>query len=80
MGIFNIVMSLFMYLIMIGGGYLCKSLTEDEISDFAGYRTTMSRKNKDTWKEANTYPGKILKLSGIIYLVPSLLVSNISDY
>jgi uncharacterized membrane protein len=40
---------------------------------FIGYRTTLSRKNKDTWNVANKLMGKIDLISGVIMLPVSAL-------
>ncbi|MCL2343487.1 MAG: SdpI family protein [Firmicutes bacterium] len=39
-----------------------------------GYRTTMSRKNKDTWIFANQYSGRLLIIFGVIALIVSAIV------
>lgn len=77
MGILSIVFSIFLSVILIGGGYLCKSVANGDINDYVGYRTKLSKKNADTWKEGNTYGGKVLIICGLVYLVISTALSII---
>jgi uncharacterized membrane protein len=76
-GIFSIVFSIFLSVVLIGGGYLCKSAANGGINDYAGYRTKLSKKNADTWKEGNTYGGKVLIICGLVYAVISTVCSII---
>lgn len=77
MGMLSIMFSIFLSLIIIGGGFMCKSIANDRPNNGTGYRTKLSKKNADTWKEANTYGGKMLTICGLIYLVLSLAFSII---
>ncbi|MDP4178574.1 MAG: SdpI family protein [Bacillota bacterium] len=75
MGIFSIMDSIFMSLIIIGGGFMCKSVANEKPNNGMGYRTKLSKKNLDTWKEANTYGGNMLIICGIVYFILSLTYS-----
>ena len=44
------------------------------INGLVGYRTTRSMKNKDTWKFANEYCGRLWYKLGLIMLVFSMLI------
>ena len=45
-----------------------------EINGVIGYRTTRSRKNKDTWKFAHDYCGRLWIKMGIVLVIPTVLV------
>lgn len=77
MVIFNILYSLFISFVIVGGGYLCKMIANNSTNDLVGYRTKRSKKNQETWKEGNTYAGRILTISGILYLILSLIFGTI---
>ena len=77
MGILSIGFSIFLSITLIGAGYLCKSAANGDIDDYAGYRTKLSKKNADTWKEGNTYGGKVLINCGLVYLLISTACSII---
>ena len=59
---------------MIITGYFMYKKPPKEINGVIGYRTTMSRKNMDTWKFAHDYCGRLWLKLGIILLVPSIIV------
>jgi uncharacterized membrane protein len=42
-----------------------------------GYRTTASKKNQDTWDEANMYAGKCMMLCGIFLILITVMVDYI---
>lgn len=75
MEIISIADSIFLSLILIGSGFMCKSMANGKANDGMGYRTKLSKKNADTWKEANIYGGKMLMVCGVVYLVLSLIGS-----
>lgn len=77
MFIFTIVDSIFLSLFIIGGGFLCKSVANENPHKGIGYRTKLSKKNVDTWKEANTYGGNVLIICGAVYLVLTLIFAII---
>ena len=66
--------NLLMPLLMIIGGYWMYKKPPGDINGLVGYRTTMSRKNKDTWAFAHDYCGKLWLRAGVILLVPSIIV------
>ncbi|MCQ2529312.1 MAG: SdpI family protein [Saccharofermentans sp.] len=68
------VCSLLIPLIMIIGGYLMWKRPPRNINSLMGYRTTMSKKNVDTWKFAHDYCGRLWLKFGLIILVPSIVV------
>ena len=45
-----------------------------EINGIIGYRTTMSSKNKDTWKFAQNYCGKLWLKLGLLLLIPTIII------
>lgn len=73
--IFTIAYAAFLSIILIGSGFLCKSSAKDKINDFIGYRTKLSKKNQDTWKEANIYGGNMIIISGILYFIANLFLT-----
>lgn len=77
MGIFSIMSAIFLSLIFIGSGFMCKSLANEKSNDGMGYRTKLSKKNADTWREANTYGGIVFIKCGIVYFVLSLILTII---
>ena len=58
---------------MIGFGMLWKNNPPKNINDLYGYRTSMYMKNKDTWKFAHKYIGRIWYMSGIVTTVLSVI-------
>ena len=66
--------NLLMPSIMVIAGYCMYKNPPKEINGLIGYRTAMSEKNKDTWAFAHDYCGKLWIKSGIILLVPTVLV------
>lgn len=75
--IFYIVMfvcNMLMPLIMLVGGYCMYKKPPKEINGFIGYRTTMSKKNKDTWIFAHDYCGRLWIKLGLILLLPTIFV------
>lgn len=68
------VCNLLMPLIMLIGGYCMYRKPPKEINGLVGYRTTMSKKNKDTWKFAHDYCGRLWIKLGFILLIPTILV------
>ena len=66
-------MDLIIPLTMIGFGRYFMKNTPKEINAVFGYRTSMSMKNKDTWKFAHKYCGKIWYVCGLIILPLTVL-------
>lgn len=60
--------------IMILAGFFMLKFPPKDINGFMGYRTTMSKKNKDTWDFAHRYCGKLWFILGIILLIPSVAI------
>ena len=58
---------------LIGGYYMCKRPPED-INSAMGYRTKRSKKNKDTWKFAHEYCGKLWIKVGANLLILTIVV------
>ncbi|MGC6175962.1 SdpI family protein [Lacrimispora sp. 38-1] len=71
---FMTAMNLLLPFIMIVIGYIFSKRPPKEINHLAGYRTSMSMKNKDTWVFAHHHCGKIWRTVGYWMLVPSILV------
>ncbi|MEA4988969.1 MAG: SdpI family protein [Anaerovorax sp.] len=72
--IFMLIMDLLIPLTMLGIGKLFKDKTPQNINSVYGYRTTMSMKNKETWKFAHKYCGKIWINTGTIMLPISMII------
>ncbi|MCL2642381.1 MAG: SdpI family protein [Candidatus Bathyarchaeota archaeon] len=64
--IFMLFVSLFIPLMMIGFGSFFVKKAPAKINVIFGYRTNMSMKNKDTWKFAHNYCGKLWQTIGLI--------------
>lgn len=71
--IFLIVMSA----VYIIGGIVLQKAAEKDINETFGYRTERSVKNKETWKFANEYSGKLLIKCGIVSAVLALVLAVI---
>lgn len=71
MFIFLLVCSLLVPLSMIILGKRWENNPPEDINGLSGYRTTMSRLNKDTWSYAHKYWGKINFCIGVILAVIS---------
>lgn len=67
-------------LTMIGFGKLCSKKPPKNINHVFGYRTNMSMKNKDTWKFAHEFVGRLWFKLGLILLplsiIPLIFVFN----
>lgn len=63
-----LIMDLLVPLTMIYFGSRFEKNAPKEINAAFGYRTTMSMKNKETWKFAHVYVGKLWKTCGWIIL------------
>ncbi|MCI9074241.1 MAG: SdpI family protein [Dorea sp.] len=72
--LFMFIMDLICPLSMIGFGKLFMNSVPKNINSVFGYRTRMSSINHDTWEFAHKYSGKILYISGLVSLVPSIIV------
>ena len=71
--IFLFLCNLLIPLIMLIAGYSMYKNQPKEINGLVGYRTAMSRKNKDTWAFAHNYCGKLWMKSGGILLIPTVI-------
>lgn len=71
--IFMLVMDLLVPLTMIGFGGLFQRKAPEEINTAYGYRTAMSMKNKETWKFAHEYFGRLWTRCGLILLPLSVI-------
>lgn len=60
--------------IMLIGGYCMYKNPPKEINGLVGYRTTMSKKNNDTWSVAHEYCGRLWMKLGLMLLIPSIIV------
>ncbi len=61
-------------LIMLVGGYFMYKKPPKEINSVVGYRTKMSKKNKDTWEFAHIYCGRLWLKLGIALVIPTVIV------
>ena len=66
--------NLLMPLIMLIGGYCMYKNPPKEINGWLGYRTKMSKKNKETWAFAHHLCGRLWISSGILLLVLTIVV------
>lgn len=66
--------NLLMPLIMLICGYCMYKNPPKEINGWVGYRTNMSKKNKDTWAFAHDYCGRLWIKLGLILLFPTIIV------
>ena len=71
--IFMLTMDLMIPVIMIVFGKLFTKTAPKEINVVFGYRTDMSMKNKDTWKFAHQYCGRLWFVLGVIMSVLSMV-------
>lgn len=71
--VFLLVSGLIVPLITIICGYFMLKRPPKEINDTVGYRTPMSKKNKETWFFAHRCCGKLWLKTGTVILVLSLL-------
>ncbi len=55
-------------------GFMMYKRPPKEINDIYGYRTSMSKKNKETWKFAHDYCGRLWIKVGIIMLIVSIII------
>ncbi len=62
-------------IIVIGFGVVLKLWPPGEINSMYGYRTFFAMKNRETWKEANSFSSVMMIVSGLITLNFSLLVT-----
>jgi hypothetical protein len=71
--VFMMFMDLLIPFTMLGfGKYFIKNAPK-EINMVFGYRTTRSMRNKDTWKFAHSYCGKLWLKIGVIMLILSVI-------
>lgn len=71
---FVLICDLLVPLAMVGGGYFMWRHTPDEPDSLVGYRTIRSMQNRDTWRFANTYAGRLWFWVGLVTLIPSAAV------
>lgn len=72
--VFMLSMNLLMPFIMIVFGGIFIKKPPKEINAIYGYRTTMSKKNKDTWEFAHKYCGRLWYIIGWVLLPVSIIV------
>ena len=68
------VCTLLLPLIMLICGYCMYKNPPKEINGWVGYRTQMSKKNKDTWAFAHDYCGRLWMKLGRILLIPTIII------
>jgi len=61
-------------IVMLICGLLMYKKPPKEINGIIGYRTTMSRKNKDTWAFAHDYCGKLWIKLGLPLLILTIII------
>ncbi len=72
--IFVLIMDLLIPCVMLGFGRYFMKKAPNEINAVFGYRTSMSMKNKETWKFAHQYCGKIWYICGLLTLPITILL------
>lgn len=72
--VFMFICDLLIPVLMILCGFLMYRHTPKEINGWIGYRTTMSRKNMQTWKFAHDYCGRLWVKIGVVMLTLSIPV------
>ena len=71
--IFMLICNLMIPVVMIWIGMIFQKKPPTKINGWYGYRTSMSRKNMDTWKFAHHYFGKLWMIGGKILLPITIL-------
>lgn len=71
--IFMLIMELLIPFTMIGFGRYFSNQAPKEINSAFGYRTKMSMKNRETWKFAHKYWGKVWYIGGLVLLPISII-------
>lgn len=78
--ILMLIVNLLIPFTMIGFGLLFLYKPPKKISYIYGYRTSMSMKNKNTWKFAHCYIGKLWNILGwVLLLVSTILMIYLID-
>ncbi len=72
--IFMLIMNMLIPLTMICFGKMFQNHPPKQINSIFGYRTTWSMKNKDTWKFAHKYFGKLWYICGLLLLPLSIIL------
>lgn len=72
--IFMLVMDLLIPVTMMAFGRYFVKRAPKEINMIFGYRTSMSMKNRDTWEFAHHHVGKIWYITGLIFLVVTVII------
>lgn len=72
--IFIMIMDMIIPIIMLVVSQMFIKKMPKHINSIVGYRTTMSMKNKETWKFAHEYCGKLWRVHGGIMLAISIIV------
>lgn len=75
MRIFYIMMLFVIPIIMVFAGWMMQSHPPKNINGLIGYRTKRSMKNRETWKFAHVYCGRLWKIDGIVMVCISVLLS-----
>lgn len=71
---FMLISDLALPLIMMIAGWMMWKHCPKKINGIYGYRTKRSRMNPETWKFAHEYCGRLWWKTGLIMLVPTILI------
>lgn len=71
---FMLISDLALPLIMMIAGWMMWKHCPKKINGIYGYRTKRSRMNQETWKFAHEYCGRLWWKTGLIMLVPTILI------
>ncbi|MES2810010.1 MAG: SdpI family protein [Bacteroidota bacterium] len=61
--------------IFVIAGLIMSRYPPKQINDFYGYRTSSSRKNQETWDEANQYSATYMVKAGFITFVTGIVIT-----
>ena len=66
--------NLFIPVVMLICGFFMYKYPPKKINHIIGYRTSMSRKNMDTWKFAHDYCGRLWIKLGLLLLIMTIII------
>ncbi|HEX3016538.1 MAG TPA: SdpI family protein [Caproicibacter sp.] len=73
MWILNLIVSMLIPIFMIIYSNIYRNKAPKDINGTNGYKTAMSRLNRDTWEFANHYYNNLMRVAGWVLLVVSLV-------
>lgn len=73
MWILNLIVSMLIPIFMIIYSNIYRNKAPKDINGTNGYKTAMSRLNRDTWEFANHYYNNLMRVAGWVLLIVSLV-------